>query len=116
MASDNSNNDGSNSGNTGADDLNKEQRILRMVKRVLTDVAKDTMTPQGMKHPLSEHTIQGIRDCLELVTSREMEIMASQGQAAVMKPVFADQPQKNVVVTLSAGKSAGKNKNSGGKE
>ena len=29
----------------------KEEKILRMLKRVLTDVAKDTSTPPGMKHP-----------------------------------------------------------------
>ena len=48
--------------------LSKEEQILRMLKRVLTDIAKDTSTPPGMKHPLSETTIQGIRDCLALIS------------------------------------------------
>jgi len=29
----------------------KEQRILRMVKKVITDIAKDTHTPPGMPPP-----------------------------------------------------------------
>ena len=42
--------------------LSKEQRILRMVKKTLTDVAKDTYTPPEMRHPLSEQTINNIRE------------------------------------------------------
>jgi len=87
------------------DDITKEQRILRMCKRVLTDIAKDTVTPPGMKHPLSEHTIQGIRDCLQLIASRETEILESQGQPSMSRPHFVDEPQKNVVVNLTPKKS-----------
>ena len=78
-------------------DTNQELRILRMVKRVLTDVAKDTHTQPGLKHPLSDATIMGIRDCLALITAREAEI---QTDAPKAKPRFADQPQDQVVVSL----------------
>lgn len=83
----------------------KEQRILRMCRQVLTDIAKDTVTPAGMKHPLSEHTIQGIRDCLQLITSREAEILNEQGRPSTSKPHFIDEPQKNIVVELTPKKS-----------
>ena len=83
------------------DEISKEQRILRMVKRVLTDIAKDTMTPPGMKHPLSDNTIQGIRDCLDLITSRETEILAEKGKPSQSRPVVAGEPQKNVVVNIT---------------
>lgn len=79
----------------------KEQRILRVCKRVLTDVAKDTVTPAGLKHPLSENTIQGIRDCLQLIAARETEILASQGTESTARPHFIDEPQKNVVVNIT---------------
>ena len=96
-----------------SDDLNssqtKEQRILRMCRQVLTDIAKDTVTPPGMKHPLSEHTIQGIRDCLQLIASREAEILHEQGRPSTSKPHFIDEPQKNVVVELTPKKSKEKN-------
>ena len=66
----------------------KEQRILRACKRVLTDVAKDTVTPAGMKHPLSENTIQGIRDCLQLIAAREAELLAEQGNESTSRRVL----------------------------
>jgi hypothetical protein len=81
-------------------EFTKEQRILRMTKRVLTDVAKDTMTPPGMKHPLSENTIQAIRECLQLIASREAEILEAQGNPSRAKPRLAGQPRDHVVVTL----------------
>lgn len=80
--------------------LGKEQRILRMMKRVLTDVAKDTHVTPGMRHPLSESTILGIRDCLSLIASREQELAAELGQSLDMRPRFVDEPKKTVVVPI----------------
>ncbi len=88
----------------------KEQRVLRMCKRVLTDIAKDTVTPAGMKHPLSENTIQGIRDCLQLIASREAEILSSQGNESTSRPHFIDEPKKNVVVSITPSKKPDKKK------
>lgn len=79
---------------------NKEERILRMVKRVLTDIARDTSTPPGMKHPLSEPTIQGIRDCLALISTRERELTEASGRPNRARPEFTDEPKKSHVVTL----------------
>lgn len=79
----------------------KEQRILKVCKRVLTDVAKDTVTPAGLKHPLSENTIQGIRECLQLIAAREAEILSAQGVESTSRPHFIDEPQKNVVVNIT---------------
>ena len=78
-------------------DESKEQRILRMVKKVLTDVAKDTYTPPELRHPLSGDTINAIRECLALITTRENELGASSD-----KPHFIDEPQTNVVVQLDS--------------
>jgi hypothetical protein len=80
--------------------LNKEETILRMLKRVLTDIAKDTSTPPGMKHPLSENTIQGIRDCLALIAAREKELATDAGRPSAARPEFVDEPKKTHVVTL----------------
>lgn len=92
--------------NEDSSELTKEQRILRVCKRVLTDVAKDTVTPAELKHPLSEDTIQGIRDCLQLITSREAEIQASLGEESESRPRFIDEPQKNVVVNITPAKKS----------
>lgn len=87
-----------------ADGLSKEEQILRMLKRVLTDIAKDTSTPPGMKHPLSETTIQGIRDCLGLISARERELADEAGRPSLARPEFIDEPKKSHVVTLHKSK------------
>jgi hypothetical protein len=83
-------------------ELSQEERILRMVKKVLTDIIKDTTTPPGMKHPLSDNTIHGIRDCLGLISARENELQIDAGRESQSRPHFIDEPQKNVVVNLKS--------------
>lgn len=73
-----------------------EARILRLVKKVLTDVAKDTYTPPGMKHPLSENTIHGIRECFNLISAREAELNG----VSNTRPHYVDEPQDSVVVAF----------------
>ena len=86
------------SSSTPEPETTKEQRILRMMKKVLTDVAKDTQTPAHMKHPLSEHTIMGIRECLQLITAREAEILQEQNlPASSSHPEFKDGKPKSAV-------------------
>lgn len=87
-------------------ELTQEERILLMVKKVLTDVVKDTTTPPGMKHPLSDNSIKGIRDCLALITARENELQIEAGRESKARPHFIDEPQKNVVVNLQSPKNA----------
>lgn len=78
----------------------KEERILRVMKRVLTDVAKDTYTKPGFRHPLSEDTIDGIRNCLALISARETELNEAAGRSMDARPRFVDEPQTSVVVQL----------------
>ena len=82
------------------DSTSKEQRILSIVKKTLTDVAKDTYTPAELRHPLSEQTINSIRECLSLISARETELAQENGQASTSKPRFIDEPQDTVVVKL----------------
>ncbi|MGD2137144.1 MAG: segregation and condensation protein A [Gammaproteobacteria bacterium] len=81
--------------------LTKEERILRVMKRVLTDVAKDTYTRPGLRHPLSDDTIRGIRDCLSLITAREVELNEAAGRSMDKRPRFVDEPRDSVVVPLN---------------
>lgn len=80
--------------------LTKEEQILKMVKRVLTDIAKDTHVKPGLKHPLSDNTILGIRECLGLITAREAELSQEAGRENNMRPRFIDEPQSSVVVSI----------------
>ncbi len=81
-------------------ELSKEERILRAVKRVLTDVAKDTFTRPGYRHPLSDDTVEGIRQCLALISARERELNEAAGRSMDARPRFIDEPRDSVVVSL----------------
>lgn len=85
-------------------EFSKEEVILGAVKRVLTEVIKDTATEPGMKHPLSENTINGLRDCLVLISQREQELADEAGRPMEMRPRFKDEPkpQGDVVVSLDS--------------
>ncbi|MCW8827856.1 MAG: segregation and condensation protein A [Gammaproteobacteria bacterium] len=84
--------------------FSKEENILGAVKRVLTEVIKDTATEPGMKHPLSEATINGMRDCLVLISQREQELAAEAGRSMDKRPRFTDEPkpQGDVVVSIDS--------------
>ncbi|WP_455233786.1 segregation and condensation protein A [Thiogranum longum] len=82
-------------------ELTKEERILRLMKRVLTDVAKDTAPQPGLRHPLSKNTIQGIRECLGLISAREQELAKEHGRSMNDRPRFIDEPKSEVVVPLN---------------
>lgn len=88
--------------------FSKEEQILQVMKKVLTDIAKDTYTPPNLKHPLSENTIISIRDCLSLISSREAELAKEAGRESKMRPKYIDEPSSSVVVKMD--KSSFKNK------
>ena len=89
-------------------ELSHEERILRVMKRVLTDVARDTYAKPGFRHPLSDDTIKGMRDCLALITARERELAEEAGRPNSLRPRFTDEPQSSVVVSLDVpGKNSG---------
>jgi hypothetical protein len=88
--------------------FSKEEQILQVMKKVLTDIAKDTYTPPNLKHPLSENTIISIRDCLSLISSREAELAKEAGRESKMRPKYIDEPSASVVVKMD--KSSFKNK------
>ncbi len=85
-------------------ELTKEERILRMMKSALTDVAKDTATEPGLKHPLSEQTIRNIRECLMAITVREQELAHEHNRNTSARPRYVDEPHTEVVVSLDASK------------
>lgn len=84
-------------------EFTKEEQILSAVKRVLTEVIKDTATQPGLKHPLSENTVNGLRDCLVLISQREQELAEAAGRSMDMRPRFTDEPreQGDVVIPLN---------------
>jgi len=69
-----------------------EERILQAVKLTLANVVKDTATPHDMRHPLSDATIEDLRQCLALISAREREIAQARGIPGDAKPRYADEP------------------------
>ena len=74
--------------------LSLDERILQAVKLTLANVIKDTATPHGMRHPLSDGTIEDLRQCLALISARERELAQAAGQTMARRPRFADEPAK----------------------
>ena len=84
--------------------LSAEERILRAVKKVLADVAKDTFTRPGHSHPLSDQTVQGIRECFGLIAARERELAETAGRPMNQRPRFTDEPAASSHVVIPLGK------------
>jgi hypothetical protein len=78
-----------------------ERQILMVMRQVLTRVIRDTTPPmKAMQHPLSEGTIEDIRQCLGLIAARERELADLAG-AVVEKPHFTDEPRAAKVVPIA---------------
>ena len=75
-------------------ELSMEERILQAVKLALANVIKDTATPHGMRHPLSDGTIQDLRQCLALISARERELAEAAGRPKSGRPRFTDEPAR----------------------
>ncbi len=82
-------------------ELTTEERIRRMMKSVLTSVARDTAPRPGIRHPLSDNTIQGIRECLILISTRERELGEENSRDMNVRPHYIDEPKSEVVVPLN---------------
>ena len=61
-----------------------------MMRKTLTNVARET-APQGGRHSLlTEGTIRDIRDCLQVISLRERELADAAGKPARFRPVTRD--------------------------
>lgn len=84
------------------DEKAMEKRIMVMMRQVLSAVARETVPPPGMKHTLSDNTIQGIRECLALITAREQELNIDLGETNEKRPRYVDEPQTTKVISLDS--------------
>ncbi|HSJ98279.1 MAG TPA: segregation and condensation protein A [Myxococcota bacterium] len=62
------------------------------MKLTLAGVIRDTATPHGMRHPLSDATIEDLRQCLALISARERELAQAAGRDPTARPHYADEP------------------------
>jgi hypothetical protein len=78
------------------DSLSKDQKILMVMRKTLASVIKDTTPNPGMIHPLSETTVDNIKLCLGLISSREREINQEMGNEQKLRPQFVDEASESV--------------------
>lgn len=79
----------------------KEQRIMMMMRKTLTNIIRETTPQPGMRHPLEKSTLDDIRDCLVLISARERELAEENGVVSNMKPRYVDEPSTSSVVPFT---------------
>jgi hypothetical protein len=78
--------------------LVNEQRLMRMMRKTLTSIVRDTAPRDGNPSPLTEATVMNIKDCLMVISSRETELARLTGRTLDEKPHFSDEkPNAHVV-------------------
>ena len=82
------------------ENLSKEQRILRVLRKVLGNIVKDTTPPPGMLHPLSQQSREDIRDLFALIAEREKELADLHSPDRVERPYFAGDSKPSNVINL----------------
>lgn len=82
------------------EELSKEQRILRLMRKTLANIIKDVTPTSSRSNPLSDDTIQDIKDCFGLISAREKEL-GEELNYDQAKPFYVDgEPPKAKVVSI----------------
>ena len=82
------------------ENLSKQQRILRVLRKVLANIVKDATPAPGMPHPLKESTVLDIRDLFGLISEREAELADQSHPDRNEKPSYVDEPKKSNVIKM----------------
>lgn len=67
-----------------------EQRILRVMRKVLAKIVREVAPRAGAPSPLSDDTVDDIRECFNLISIREKELAEARNMTTQM-PVYSDQ-------------------------
>ena len=77
----------------------KEHQILTTLRKVLSEVVRDTTPKPGRPNALKPQTVDNLKLCFQLITSREKEIIEDAGGTAMdSRPRYADEPKTSHVV------------------
>ena len=63
-------------------------------RKVLSGIIREITPPAGMRHPLSDKTIEDIKHCFALITAREKELNEAAGNDNSARPRYVDEPIK----------------------
>ena len=80
--------------------LEKELNILVTMRQVLSSVVREITPDPGLRHPLSERTMEDVKLCFSLISAREKEINEEAGMPSQHRPRYVDEPAKAKVVKL----------------
>ena len=70
----------------------KERRVLLAMRKTLSKIIRDlTPSDSTVEYPLKTGTVEDIKACLSLISTRERELAAQAGIKAA-KPRFIDEP------------------------
>ena len=79
-------------------ELSKEHQILVVMRQVLASVVREITPEPGMRHPLTQKTMEDVKQCFNLIAAREREITQEVGMPSQHRPRYVDdQPKTNVV-------------------
>lgn len=78
----------------------KEYKILVTMRQVLSSVVREITPEPGFRHPLTEKTMEDVRQVFALIAAREREITEAAGMPSQHRPHFVDEPSKAKVVQL----------------
>ncbi|OQW91124.1 MAG: hypothetical protein BWK79_17725 [Beggiatoa sp. IS2] len=81
------------------DELSQEQKIMVVMRKVLTTIVRETAPHPGHSSPFSEQTIEDIRLCLSLISARERELAEAQGIINHARPHYTDEIPTSQVVS-----------------
>lgn len=83
--------------------FSSEQKILRVMRKVLASVVKDVTPQSGMSNPLTDNTIEEIRDIFGLISVREKELLETFGQISADRPYYPGDKPAAKVIPISVG-------------
>lgn len=79
-------------------DLKKELDVLVALRKVISGMIRDITPEPGMKHPLSDATLEDVKQGFLLIAAREKEISEALGKPSLHRPVYkGDKPKTNVI-------------------
>ena len=82
--------------------LQDEQRIMRMMRKTLTSIVRDTAPRDGNPSPLTEDTVLNIKDCLVVISNREAELAQLSGRTLEERPHYTDETPTSRAIKISS--------------
>ena len=94
------------------DTLSKEQRILIAMRKTLSRIVVETTPPAAhLQRVISDETVEQIKLCFDLISTRERELAELRGVTVTDRPYFTDEPPPSRPVSVVKLNNPDENKN-----